>query len=107
MRNEAQLRIAEVDDVGRLGPTRGPPIGSLIDLLLIDLTGCFQMQVVDECQQVLRSNSKRTPDASLRSPMREIANPLIQKRSVAMPLPAALRFSQLSKHRRPSTCTLS
>lgn len=44
MRNEAQFPIAEVDHVGRLRLTLGPSIGSLIDLLLIDLVRCFQMR---------------------------------------------------------------
>jgi hypothetical protein len=54
MRNEAQLPIAEVDHVGRLRLTPCPSIGSLIDLLLIDITSCFQIQVLDDCQQILR-----------------------------------------------------
>src|ERR1043165_3221398 len=102
MRNEAQLSITEVNHVGRLRLTLGPSIGSLIDLLLIDLAHCFQMQVVDERQQILRSNSKRTPCASLRSPMREIANPLTCKRSIQMPLANTLSFVKLVKHSRTS-----
>ena len=33
------------------------PVGQ-IDLLLINITSCFQIQVFDNCQQILRSNSK-------------------------------------------------
>src|SRR5690349_352769 len=58
MRNEAQLPKAEVNHVRRLGLTCGPTIGSFIDLLLIDITSYLQIQVLDGCQQILRSNSK-------------------------------------------------
>jgi hypothetical protein len=73
VRDETHSPIPTIREVLSLWLATNPALGSRTDLLKTDLIGCFQMEHVDEYEQVLCNEAKRTSGAPTRRTMRQVA----------------------------------
>jgi hypothetical protein len=102
VRDKAHSPVAVIGHVKGRRLTAYPSLGGSMELLKTDLTVCGQGEIVDEDQQVLGDETKRTFCAPLSRTMSKIAKALVQERGGPVPLDRAGALVQLMEHSRSS-----